>query len=117
MSVLFETCSRRVTPHGGGRSVPHRLVVVTATALYQSMSPPAKRREFSIGVRLGEEARGSFQEPKARHRSASKVYKSADDAIADLQDGTTILSAGFGLCGVAGELPITPTLLYTWSRS
>ncbi|KIW95587.1 uncharacterized protein Z519_04172 [Cladophialophora bantiana CBS 173.52] len=37
-------------------------------------------------------------------RGASKVFGSADDAIADLQDGITVLSAGFGLCGVAETL-------------
>ena len=35
-------------------------------------------------------------------RGGSKVYKSADEAIADVEDGAVILSAGFGLCGVAG---------------
>lgn len=34
-------------------------------------------------------------------RPKSKLYKSADDAVKDLKDGSTILSAGFGLCGVA----------------
>ncbi|EXJ58453.1 succinyl-CoA:3-ketoacid-coenzyme A transferase [Cladophialophora yegresii CBS 114405] len=37
-------------------------------------------------------------------QGASKVYKSADDAIADLKDGSVILSAGFGLSGVAETL-------------
>lgn len=32
----------------------------------------------------------------------SKVYKSAEDAVADIKSGSTILSSGFGLCGVAG---------------
>lgn len=32
----------------------------------------------------------------------SKLYKSADEAVADIKSGSTILSAGFGLCGVAG---------------
>ena len=35
-------------------------------------------------------------------RSASKVFKDADEAVKDIKDGSTILSAGFGLCGVAG---------------
>jgi 3-oxoacid CoA-transferase len=30
------------------------------------------------------------------------VYKSAEDAVADIKSGSTILSSGFGLCGVAG---------------
>lgn len=37
-------------------------------------------------------------------RSKSKLFKSADEAVADIQSGSTILSAGFGLCGVAETL-------------
>ena len=36
-------------------------------------------------------------------RGASKLFKSADEAVADIQSGSVILSAGFGLCGTAGE--------------
>jgi 3-oxoacid CoA-transferase len=44
-------------------------------------------------------------------RGASKVFKNADDAVADLKSGATILSAGFGLCGTAGEaIPNIPIL-------
>jgi hypothetical protein len=38
----------------------------------------------------------------AKSRGSSKVFESADEAIADVEDGAVILSAGFGLCGVAG---------------
>jgi 3-oxoacid CoA-transferase len=31
-----------------------------------------------------------------------KLFKSADEAVADLSSGSVILSAGFGLCGTAG---------------
>lgn len=34
-------------------------------------------------------------------RGTSKVFKSADEAVADIKSGSTILSAGFGLCGTA----------------
>ncbi|KAF2757484.1 3-oxoacid CoA-transferase [Pseudovirgaria hyperparasitica] len=34
-------------------------------------------------------------------RSASKLFDSANAAVADIKSGSTILSAGFGLCGVA----------------
>lgn len=37
-------------------------------------------------------------------RGGSKVYKSVDVAVADIRSGSTILSSGFGLCGVAGTL-------------
>ncbi|KAK3936858.1 hypothetical protein QBC46DRAFT_452401 [Diplogelasinospora grovesii] len=33
-----------------------------------------------------------------------KLFKSADDAVADIQSGSVILSSGFGLCGVAETL-------------
>jgi 3-oxoacid CoA-transferase len=35
-------------------------------------------------------------------KGGSKVFKNADEAVADIQNGSTILSAGFGLCGTAG---------------
>ena len=35
-------------------------------------------------------------------RGGSKLFKNADLAVADLESGSTILSSGFGLCGVAG---------------
>ncbi|KAM3430969.1 hypothetical protein NHJ13734_007502 [Beauveria thailandica] len=34
----------------------------------------------------------------------SKLWESADSAVADVKSGSTILSAGFGLCGVAETL-------------
>ncbi|KAL2151247.1 hypothetical protein VTH82DRAFT_6345 [Thermothelomyces myriococcoides] len=37
-------------------------------------------------------------------RAASKVWKSADEAVADIKSGSVILSSGFGLCGVASTL-------------
>ncbi|KAH9869919.1 hypothetical protein J1614_006840 [Plenodomus biglobosus] len=37
-------------------------------------------------------------------RAKSKLFKDADEAVADIQPGSTILSAGFGLCGVAETL-------------
>ncbi|OTA63341.1 succinyl-CoA:3-ketoacid-coenzyme A transferase subunit B [Hypoxylon sp. EC38] len=43
-------------------------------------------------------------EAPLKARGGSKVFKSADEAIADLKDGDVVLSAGFGLCGVAETL-------------
>uniref|UniRef100_A0A9P3B9E0 Succinyl-CoA:3-ketoacid-coenzyme A transferase n=1 Tax=Aspergillus pseudoviridinutans TaxID=1517512 RepID=A0A9P3B9E0_9EURO len=42
-------------------------------------------------------------EPKIE-RAASKLFRDADEAVADLKSGSTILSSGFGLCGVADTL-------------
>ena len=40
--------------------------------------------------------------PKAT-RGTSKIFRNADEAVADIKSGSIILSAGFGLCGTAGE--------------
>ncbi|KAM9878448.1 coenzyme A transferase [Verticillium dahliae] len=37
-------------------------------------------------------------------RGGSKLFESADHAVADIKSGSTILSSGFGLCGVAETL-------------
>lgn len=34
-------------------------------------------------------------------RTRSKVFKDADEAVADIKSGSVVLSAGFGLCGTA----------------
>jgi len=44
-------------------------------------------------------------------RGASKIFENADKAVADLKSGSTILSAGFGLCGTAGKNAPRCTLL------
>src|SRR5262252_3512052 len=36
--------------------------------------------------------------------SMNKVFASADDAVADIQDGATIMVGGFGLCGIPENL-------------
>ncbi|KAH8169892.1 coenzyme A transferase domain-containing protein [Sarocladium implicatum] len=40
----------------------------------------------------------------APKRIDSKIWESAEAAVADVQSGSTILSSGFGLCGVADTL-------------
>ena len=34
-------------------------------------------------------------------RGNTKLWKSADEAVADVKSGSVLLSSGFGLCGVA----------------
>ena len=36
--------------------------------------------------------------------SMNKVFRSADEAIADINDGATIMVGGFGLCGIPENL-------------
>ncbi|KIX04848.1 uncharacterized protein Z518_05719 [Rhinocladiella mackenziei CBS 650.93] len=49
---------------------------------------------------LSQQEIGNSQQPVI-DRTRSKLFKDADEAVADLKSGSTILSAGFGLCGTA----------------
>ncbi|ODM17095.1 hypothetical protein SI65_07494 [Aspergillus cristatus] len=81
------------------------------------------RPRLQLGVRCRAGLRPSFQPgtiacarsystvPSTRQRlaptierGASKLFKDADEAVADLKSGSVILSSGFGLCGVAETL-------------
>lgn len=53
---------------------------------------------------LGRRALSSTAARLSQPRRDSKVLASADEAVADVRSGATILSAGFGLCGVAETL-------------
>ncbi|KAK1624203.1 coenzyme A transferase [Colletotrichum phormii] len=44
------------------------------------------------------------QKATVTKRGSSKLYASADEAVADIKSGSTILSSGFGLCGVADTI-------------
>ena len=46
----------------------------------------------------------TFASTSSRLIQASKVYPSADEAVKDIQPGSTLLSAGFGLCGTPETL-------------
>ncbi|RYO76160.1 hypothetical protein DL766_003867 [Monosporascus sp. MC13-8B] len=66
---------------------------VPSSKQYTKFSPFLRRAFYSTD--------GPGPKPK---RGGSKVFKSADEAVADIEDGSVILSAGFGLCGVAETL-------------
>lgn len=60
-------------------------------------------RWFSSGRSKWREARQQGDGKPVTDRPRSKLFKDADEAVADLQSGSVILSAGFGLCGTAGK--------------
>lgn len=91
----------------------------TASRLLCRALPLQIHTSQHVSLRLRAACTGSLQPQIARHRrlhtkptdhapvidrSKSKLLKSADEAVADIQSGSTILSAGFGLCGVADTL-------------
>lgn len=55
-------------------------------------------RSFTASVSKGREVTGAAP---TKIRGKSKLYASADEAVADIQPGSIVLSAGFGLCGTA----------------
>ena len=75
-------------------SIPPRLRTTQLACLYQPNATSRQRRLYSQPV----------ERAPVIDRSRSKLFKSADEAVADVQSGSTILSAGFGLCGVAETL-------------
>ena len=66
-------------------------------------SPLSPRRAFSTC----KPRYSATEAATANKRGGSKLFKSADEAVADIKSGSTILSSGFGLCGVAGMLSLT----------
>ena len=91
------------------------LCLASRKGLFQSPSitsrglraaPFANSRQFQTAtIRYEQQANTKVKRDPAPQiqRGDSKVYKDADAAVADLKNGSTILSAGFGLCGTAGE--------------
>lgn len=63
--------------------------------------PPKKPQKLSQSRRLYTQPAGPAP---VIDRSKSKLWPSAKEAVADIQSGSTLLSAGFGLCGVADTL-------------
>ncbi|KAI1192695.1 succinyl-CoA:3-ketoacid-coenzyme A transferase subunit B [Nemania serpens] len=77
--------------------------------LYNSVLLFRASVRISYGRRIASSAQRCFYSIDRRPapdktRGGSKVFRSADEAIADVKDGDVILSAGFGLCGVAETL-------------
>jgi 3-oxoacid CoA-transferase len=66
----------------------------------------AARQLHTTPIRYEQQANTSVKRDPAPkiERGASKVFKNADEAVEDIQSGAMILSAGFGLCGTAGQI-------------
>jgi hypothetical protein len=73
--------------------------------LVRAAAMPTARYLHSTPTRYEHAANSSAKRDAAPPivRGASKLFKSADEAVADLKSGSTILSAGFGVCGTAGK--------------
>lgn len=89
-----------------------RALVVTARPLPLKLDASAKTlacKAYDIRFfTTSKSRRRQAPKPEETHpspsRPKSKIYESADEAVKDLKDGSVVLSAGFGLCGVAQTL-------------
>lgn len=73
-------------------------------ALASSTAAVSSRRLFSASTARRSAELSSESKAPAPTRGGSKLFKDADAAVADVKSGSTILSSGFGLCGVAETL-------------
>ncbi|KAF6799420.1 coenzyme a [Colletotrichum sojae] len=92
------------------RQLRPRLVVraalsATASICAQPARFPRARAVGALSCRAiaTTAVRRSAKAPAVK-RGGSKLYASADEAVADIKSGSTILSSGFGLCGVADTI-------------
>ncbi|KAG9009731.1 hypothetical protein FRB90_008176 [Tulasnella sp. 427] len=67
-------------------------------------SAAARRPQVYLKRTLQHAASSLQVAPGNKERRQSKIFYSADEAVADIKSGSTILSGGFGLCGVADTL-------------
>ncbi|EED12162.1 coenzyme A transferase, putative [Talaromyces stipitatus ATCC 10500] len=79
---------------------------ILTTTIKTTLSPRSKLLTSSLTCRFYTTSLPRYSQSLAPRivRSESKLFSSADDAVADIKSGSTILSAGFGLCGVAETL-------------
>src|SRR5687768_913357 len=78
---------------GGGAGLTQLRVNATATATARQSFILGQKRCFSSTRNW----RYSAPIP-AVNRGESKLFESADEAVADIKSGSVILSSGFGLC-------------------
>ncbi|KUI60209.1 Succinyl-CoA:3-ketoacid coenzyme A transferase 1, mitochondrial [Cytospora mali] len=85
-------CTRAITN-------PTIAITITIPPRHRLFSSSTLRR--SAGLTPGSDTKAPTPTP---NRGESKLFPDADAAVADIQSGSTILSSGFGLCGVAETL-------------
>ncbi|KAM4061579.1 coenzyme A transferase domain-containing protein [Hirsutella rhossiliensis] len=89
-ATLMRTLRAPVLPRRTGCGAPARLL------LAQAPTAPCVRAARSFVTTIPRRS-----QPLTR---VSKLFDNADAAVADVQSGSTLLSSGFGLCGVAETL-------------
>jgi len=84
-------------------SLPRTLCTRPATPRWKAQFKPRSAvRYFQLATESPETQDKKALRTPTVLRGASKLFKDADEAVADLKSGSIILSSGFGLCGTAG---------------
>ncbi|KAK0625400.1 hypothetical protein B0T17DRAFT_492127 [Bombardia bombarda] len=86
--------------NAGPRRISSKTLSTSQFRLQQVAATTASSRTFSTTRNW----RSTASPAPAINRGDSKLFPSADAAVADIQSGSVILSSGFGLCGVADTL-------------
>lgn len=87
-----------LVPRLPGSSAIQMRLTQPARAAWQLKQNATRARSFQTGAPFLRDAAGGAP---AKIRGQRKVLDSVDEAVADIKSGSTILSAGFGLCGTA----------------
>ncbi len=96
LSIMEFACSF-VPKLAGGPAVQIRFTQ-TSRAGWRLKQHTSQTRSFRTSTAFFREAPGGAP---TKVRGQRKVFDSVDEAVADIKSGSTILSAGFGLCGTA----------------
>ncbi|KAE8336876.1 hypothetical protein BDV24DRAFT_154792 [Aspergillus arachidicola] len=83
------------------RALPVARPWVQSKTYYRTSVPPLLRMCARKTARYSTDTAKQPARMPTIDRAASKLFRNADEAVADLESGSTILSSGFGLCGVA----------------
>ncbi|KAJ3494990.1 hypothetical protein NLG97_g3711 [Lecanicillium saksenae] len=86
------------------RPIAARLTLRRPVSVYCATANVALRKASAPKLRCRNFMTSPSILSQKQHSGYSKLWDSADHAVADVKSGSTVLSAGFGLCGVAETL-------------
>ncbi|RDA85261.1 hypothetical protein CP532_2329 [Ophiocordyceps camponoti-leonardi (nom. inval.)] len=82
--------------------LPLPVPVITISARLSRASPRVRKTTTTLALRTFATTTHRCSQPA--QRKTSKVFENVNHAVADVKSGSTVLSSGFGLCGVAETL-------------
>jgi 3-oxoacid CoA-transferase subunit A len=104
--LVSDNAGAHVLPRGRERHERHASVVCPTLLSADRVAPGSERVHADLDDRVVSKTwrfvrRHGTKDTKAR---MDKTVSSADDAVADVHDGTVLMAGGFGLCGIPENL-------------